>query len=109
MLAFQPRERCGRWTEHATLSLLIHQVQLLAELETIIAHFTQIRPMDQQARERDERRIRMILPVTKLLFVKPLIILRASMSQRVVIRMIRLNQNSSRAITTTRATRNLRD
>src|SRR6185369_7825348 len=65
--------------------------------------------MDQQTRERHERRIRMVLPVAQLLFVKTLIVLRTRMSQRIVIRMIRLDQNSSRPIATSRPSRHLRD
>src|SRR5262245_43953620 len=65
--------------------------------------------MDQQARERNERRIRMILPVTKLLFIKRLIVLRASVSQSIMIWMIGLDQNSSRPIAASCASRHLRD
>src|SRR6185295_12009750 len=65
--------------------------------------------MDQQTRERHERRIRMVLPVAKLLLVKPFIILRARVSQCIVVWMISLDQDSSRPITTTGASRNLRD
>src|SRR5215217_4440942 len=109
MFAFQPRQRRGRRAKHTTLPLLIHQIKLLAKLETIIPHLTQIRPMDQQTRERHKRRIRMVLPVPQLLIVKTFIVLRARMSQSIVVWMIRLNQNSSWPITSTRATRNLRD
>ena len=65
--------------------------------------------MDQQTRERHEWRIRMVLAVTQLLFVKTFIVLRACMSQRVVVWMVRLDQNSSRPIATTSTSRNLRD
>src|SRR4029079_1193642 len=51
----------------------------------------------------------MILPVTKLLVVKRFIILRARVSQSIVVWMISLNQHSSRSITTTSTPRDLRD
>src|SRR5215216_4376526 len=51
----------------------------------------------------------MVLPVPKLLFVKRFIVLCARVSQSIVVRMISLNQHSSRPIATTSPPRNLRD
>ena len=51
----------------------------------------------------------MILPVAKLLIIEALVILRTSVSQRVVIRVIGLNQNLSGPVTTAGASRNLSD
>src|SRR5690349_17592120 len=109
MLTFESRKRRGRRTEHATLALLICRVELLAQLQTIRTHAPEIGPMDQQTRERNERRIRMILTVAQLFFEKRPVILRTRVSQCVVVRMIRLNQDSSRSIAASGATRDLRD
>ena len=65
--------------------------------------------MDQVARERHKRRIRMVLPVLNLFVVKAFVILRARVAQRVVIRMIGLNQHFARPIATTGASCYLRD
>ena len=51
----------------------------------------------------------MILPVAQLFVVKSFIVLRTRVSQSVVIRMIRLNQDSSRTIATSGTSRDLRD
>src|SRR5690348_15238371 len=109
MLTFQSRERRGRGTEHATLAFLVCRIELLAQFETIRTHAPEVRPMDQQTRERDERRIRVILTVAQLLFEKRFVVLCARVSQCVVIRMIGLNQDSSGSISASGATRDLRD
>ena len=109
MLAFESRQRRRRRTEYATLAILVSDIELLAKFETVRSHATQIRPMDQQTRERHERRIRMVLPVAKLFVVEAFIILRTRMSQSVVIRMIRLNQNSSGTIAAPGTSRDLSD
>src|SRR5690242_5878325 len=109
MLTFESRQWRGCGTEHAALAFLVYRVQLFAQLQTIRTHAPEIRSMDQQTRERDERRIRVILPVAQFLFVERFVILRARVAQGVVIRMISLNQDSSWPITASRASGNLRD
>src|SRR4051794_34667794 len=98
MLAFEARQWRGRRTKHTTLSLLVCRIEMFTQLKTIIAHATEIRTMDQQTRERHKRRIRMILTIAQLLFVEAFVILCIRVAQGVVIRMIRLNQNSARSI-----------
>ena len=100
MLPFETRERRRRRAQHATLTLLVYRIELLAQFQTISTHTTQVRPMDQQTRQRYKRRIGMILPVAQLFLVKSLIVLRTRMSQSVMIWMIRLDQYPSRAIAT---------
>src|SRR6185436_16773237 len=102
MLALQPREGRGRGTKYPALPILINKIELLAEFKTIRTHTTQVRSMNQQTREGHERRIRMVLPVAKLFLKEPFIVLRARVSQRIVIRMISLNQDAPRSITTSR-------
>src|SRR5687768_18261687 len=51
-----------------------------------------------RSRKRDKRRIRMIPPIVDLLVIEPFVILRARVPQRVVIRMISLNQHLSGTI-----------
>src|SRR5689334_5793024 len=109
MLTFESRQRRGRGTEHATLAFLVCRVELFPQFHTVRTHAPEIGSMDQQTRERDERRVRVILPVTQLLFVERFVILRARVAQSVVIRMIRLNEDSSRPITASRASGDLRD
>ena len=65
--------------------------------------------MDQEAGEGDERRIGMVLAIAQLLLVKRLVILRARVSQSIVIWMIGLDQNFTGPIATTRTSRDLRD
>ena len=80
MLALQSRKRRRRRSKYPALPILIRKIELLAKFETIRTHTTEIRSMNQQTRERNERRIRMVLPVTKLLLKKALIVLRTRMS-----------------------------
>ena len=65
--------------------------------------------MDQQTCQGDERWIRMVLPVTQLLFVKSFIVLRTRVAQSIMVGMISLDQNSSRTITTSGTASNLRN
>src|SRR5690348_4408439 len=109
MLTFEPRQRRRRRTEHATLAFLVRCIQLFAQLETIRPHPPEVWSMDQQARERDERRIRMILTIPQLLFVERFVVLRTRVAQSIMIRIIRLNEHSSRSIATPRSSGNLRD
>src|ERR1043165_7653132 len=109
MPAFQPCERRRRGAEYATTALLVRSIELFAQFKTIVAHATQVRSVDQHASERDERRIRMILAVMDLFVVEAFVILGARVAQRVVIRMIGLNQHLPRSIATSRASRDLRD
>src|SRR6185369_10164080 len=109
MLAFESRQGRRRRPEYPAFAFLICKIELLSKLQTIRPHSPEVRPMDQQTRECYERRIRMILPVPKLLVVKMLVILRARMSQSIVIWMIRLNQNSSRTIAAPGTSCDLRD
>src|SRR5215217_3911514 len=109
MLAFEARERRGRGSEYSTLPLPVRRVEMLADFQAVSTNSTKIRPMDQHTRQCYERRIRMILPVAQLFLVKRFIVLRTRVSQSVMIRMIRLNQDPSRTIATSRSSRNLRD
>ena len=88
---------------------LVRDIELFAEFQGVIANFAQIWTMNQEARQRDERRIGMILPVTNFFVVEAFVVLCAGVSKRVVIRMIRLNQNFAGTIAATSASRNLRD
>jgi len=63
--------------------------------------------MDEQTRQRYERRIRMILPVAKLFVIKAFKILRAGVSQSVMMWMIGLDQNSAGSIPAAGASRDL--
>src|SRR6185503_4429262 len=108
MLAFEPRERRGRGAEDAAPASFVCGVELFAQFETVCAHSSEVRAVDQEAPERDERRIRMVLPVVNLFVVKTFVVLRACMAQRVVIRMVGLNQHSARAIAASGASRHLR-
>src|SRR5215207_8147119 len=107
MLAFESRERSRCWTKYPAVSFMVGNIELLAKFQALIANLTQIRPMDQKTRERHERRIGMILPVPQFFVVKTFVVLRTRMTQGVVIRMIGLNQDSSRPIATPRPARDL--
>src|SRR5215213_7058407 len=109
MFAFQPGERRGRWSENPAFSIFVRRVEMLSQFETVRSNAAQVRPMNQQTRERHERRIRMVLPVLNFLVVEPVVILSAGMSQRVVIRMVSLNQDSAGPIAATSAPRDLSD
>src|SRR6476619_4991391 len=63
--------------------------------------------MDQQRSQGDERRIIVILPVANLLFIKPGVVLTARVAQRVMIRVISLNQNFAGQITASGSTSDL--
>src|SRR5215208_2299439 len=103
MFAFQPGEWRGRRPEYATLSLLVNKIELPAKLETVRANLPQVWSMDEQTRQCYERRIRMILPVAKLFLIEAFIILRARVSQSVMIWMVGLDQNPAGSIPATSA------
>src|SRR5688572_13640973 len=107
MLAFESRKRRRRWTKYPTVSFMVGDVELFAKFQTLVSNPTEIRTVDQKTREGHERRVGMVLPVSQFFVVKTFVVLRARMPQCVVIRMIRLNQNSPRPITTTCTPRNL--
>ena len=109
MFALEPCEWRGRGAEYATLPLLVCGVQLLSQFETVSPHAPKIRSMDQQARQRHKRRVRMVLPVANLLVEKAFVILRARVPQRVVIGMVSVNQNLPRAVAASGSSRHLRD
>ena len=77
MFAFEPREWRRRRAEDAALSSFVRGIELFAQFETVGAHTREIYSMDQQARQRHKRRIRMVLPVMNFFVVETFVILRA--------------------------------
>ena len=109
MFAFKTSERRRRGTENAASPILIRLIQFFAKVERGRPGSIQIDPVDHQRCQRHKRRIRMILTMANLLFIKARIVLRAGVSQGVVIRMVGLNQHLSGPITSSRPTGNLGD
>ncbi len=91
MLAFESGERRGSRTEYAADAIFIGQIHFLSQPYRIGANATLVRTMDQQRAERHKRRICVVLAMADLFFVKTVVILRASMSESVVIWVISLH------------------
>src|SRR5260370_26678506 len=99
MLAAQPRKRSRRRAEKAAALIAISFIQSFLQLLRDAQGARGIFVTHQQQGERDERRIPVISSMANLLIVEAAKILCARVSQRVVMRVIRLNQNSTRQIT----------
>src|SRR2546430_7363862 len=103
MLAAQPRKRSRRRAENAATLIAISFTQSFPHLLRNAQGARRIFVTNQQQGERHERRKPQISSVANLLVVEAAKILGARMSQRVVMRVIGLNQNSTRQITTSGA------
>ena len=91
MFAFESDERRRSRTEYAAGSIFIGQIHFLSQPYRIGPYATLVRTMDQQRAERNKRRISVVLAMANLFIVKTVVILRASMSESVVIWVISLN------------------
>src|SRR5258707_1228490 len=109
MLAAQARERRGGRAEYSTGLVEVCVDQGLPKLlcrgigsgGVFVAH--------QQQRQRYKRRITVIASMANLFIIESAVILGARMSQSIVMRMIRLNQNAPGQITASGSSGNLGD
>ena len=77
MFAFQTRERRGRWSKYPAFAIFVGEIELFAKLQRIGADAAQVHTVNEQTREGHKRRIRMVLPVIDLFFVKTFVVLSA--------------------------------
>src|SRR5216684_523530 len=109
MFAAQARDWRGSGTECATSVIAVRFNQRLAYLLCDRSRARRIFVSHQQQRERDKRWIAVIASMANLLIIEAAVILGAGMPQRVVMRMISLNQNAPRQISASGAPGHLGD
>src|SRR5229473_4414694 len=107
MFAAQTRERRRRGTENAAGVISVGLCQSLFQLLRRPESPRRILVTREEQRQRHERRVAVITAMTNFLIVESPIVLRLCVPQRVVMRMISLNQNPARQIASTGTTRDL--
>src|SRR5713101_6358945 len=109
MLAAKSRERGRRGAEDMTGVSAVCFHQGVSQFVRDGVRSRRIFVTNKHQGQRDERRITVIAPMTNLFVVEPSIVLRARVAQRVMTRVISLDQNASGQVAATGAPRDLRN
>src|SRR5229473_831601 len=109
MFAAQTRERRRRGTENAAGVISVGLCQSLFQLLRRPESPRRILVTREEQRQRHERRVAVITAMTNFLIVESSIVLSLCVPQRVVMRMISLNQDAARQVAPTCAPGHLRD
>src|SRR5260370_39554246 len=107
MFTAQARRRRRRRTQNARRVIAVLFCQGLFQLLRRPESPRLILVTREEQRQRHERRVAVITAMTNFLIVESSIVLRLCVPQRVVMRMISLNQNPARQIASTGTTRDL--
>src|SRR5882672_7104973 len=107
MFAAQARERRRRGTENAARVIAVRFCQSLFQLLRRPESPRRVLVTREEQRQRHERRIAVITAMTNLLIVESSIVLSLRVPQRIVMRMISLNQHAARQVAPTGTTRDL--
>src|SRR2546429_8564511 len=94
MLAAQSRERSGCWTKNATGAVSVGFIERFPDFGSSRLRACEIFAVNKKRCERDERWIVETLAVANLFLIKARVVLGAGVAERVVIRMIGLNQHT---------------
>src|SRR5258708_13498245 len=109
MFAAQARKGRRRGTENTTRVIAVRFCQGLFQLLRRPESPRRIPVTSEEQRQRHERRVAVITAMTNFLIVESSIVLCLCVPQRVVMRMISLNQNPARQVAPPRAPRASRD
>src|SRR5947208_15915983 len=109
ILAAQARQRRRRRAKYPASLITVSSDQRLSQIVRRRVRPVRILMTRQQQRQRDKRRIAMVATMPNFFFIEPAIVLRRCVSQRVILRMISLNQDAAGLITATGAPGHLGD